>query len=655
MQRDDSEFWKRCAAMDIPDTLAEQASSSSETKDGVSADWVELFTTPSWVSVMLGQGIVPEGYDPTVDGLDEAQGRGRHSRDVDRQSSKRPSDCRVRPSSSPNAARAASEPRGRPERARALIEDRIRKVVIVGGGTAGWMAAAALSKIFGRDARISRSSWWNPRRSERSASAKRRSRKSTSSTRSRRSTSDDFVRATNATYKLGIEFRDWTRIGHRYVHPFGFYGLDMLGIEFHHHWLKGRMLGDVTPLDDYSLSVAAGLKGRFEHPRAAAARFAAVPHLLRFPVRRGPVREISARSVAEASGVVRTEGRIVDVGAERRKRLRRSGRARERKRIEGELFIDCSGFRGLLIEQTLGSGFEDWSTWLRAIARSAVGCESSDDQQPLTRSTARRPGWQWRIPLQHRMGNGYVYSSAHLADDEAAARARSPISTGSRSPSRGSSGSAPAIARKHGSRTSFRSGLAGGFLEPLESTSIHLVQTGIARLMTLFPIAPFDAHEIERYNDLTVEEYVDIRDFLVLHYNATERDDSDFWDYCRDARAARRARLQARDVPPQRTHLPRANELFTETSWLAVMVGQGIEAAILSPGRRHPARRKKRSQATRPYPRGRCANCRANANAARVSAATRDSASNLVLTRHEQAPRPEPDCGVSRRRPAPVS
>jgi tryptophan halogenase len=247
------------------------------------------------------------------------------------------------------------------------------------------------------------------------------------------------------------------------------------------------------------------------------------------------------------------------------------------------LFIDCSGFRGLLIEQVMKAGFEDWSKWLPCDRALAVPCESSGDNQPLTRSTARPAGWQWRIPLQHRTGNGYVYSSAHVSDDEAAATLLANLD-------------APALAdpkplrflaghrRKAWVKNVVAFGLASGFLEPLESTSIHLVQSGIARLMTLFPTRRFDAIEIDRFNALTVREYVDIRDFLVLHYMATERDDSAFWHYCRNieppeglAYKLAMFRLNGRIFREQ-------NELFTETSWLSVMVGQGIEA-----GGYHPA------------------------------------------------------------------
>jgi tryptophan halogenase len=459
-------------------------------------------------------------------------------------------------------------------------DDLIRKVVIVGGGTAGWMSAAGLAKIIGAmpglkielvesdeigtvgvgEATIPQINIFNQMLGLDEA---------------------DFVRATNATYKLGIEFRDWTRIGHRYVHPFGFYGLDMLGIEFHHFWLKGQALGDPHPLDDYSLGVVAGVESRFLHPRPDQPNspLSRIAYAFQFDA---SLYAAYLRRLAESWGVVRTEGRIVDVEQDGESGFIEAVVLQDGRRIEGDLFLDCSGFRALLIEQELGAGFEDWSKWLPCDRALAVPCERSDDQQPLTRSTARTAGWQWRIPLQHRTGNGYVYSSAHISDDEAAEVLLANLD-----------GKAMADPRPLRFKAGHRKqawiknvvaiGLAGGFLEPLESTSIHLIQTGIARLLTLFPTRRFDPLEIERYNRMTAREYVDIRDFLVLHYRATERDDSDFWNYCRT--------LEPPDGLAEKLDMFRSSgrifreheELFTETSWLAVMIGQGIHANAYHP------------------------------------------------------------------------
>jgi len=455
-----------------------------------------------------------------------------------------------------------------------MRRDLIQRIVIVGGGTAGWMAAAGIARVAGRlpglsielvesdaigtvgvgEATIPQINLFNTMLGIDEA---------------------EFVRETNATYKLGIEFVDWTRIGHRYVHPFGFYGLDMMGVEFHHFWLKGRALGDPTPLDAYSLAVVGGLRGRFAHPR---------PDQPNSPLSKlGYAFQFDAalyarylRRLAEGMGVRRTEGRIVDVAQDGETGHVEAVVLESGARVSGDLFIDCSGFRGLLIEETLGAGFEDWSRWLPCDRALAVPCANGGDRHPLTRSTARAAGWQWRIPLQHRIGNGYVYSSAHLSDDEAAATLLANLD-------------GPALAEPrqlrftagHRKRAWIGNvvalGLAGGFLEPLESTSIHLVQSGIARLMSLFPTRGFDPVEIARYNRETVQEYVDIRDFLVLHYRATERDDTPFWDYCRTLEPptglAEKLAMFRSNGRVYREH----QELFTETSWLAVMNGQGVE------------------------------------------------------------------------------
>lgn len=461
-----------------------------------------------------------------------------------------------------------------------LRDNRIGKIVIVGGGTAGWMAAAAISKIMGEipglsieliesdeigtvgvgEATIPQINLFNAllEIDER-----------------------DFVRSTNATYKLGIEFRDWTRIGHRYVHPFGFYGLDMLGVEFHHYWLKGRAAGDQSPLDAYSLGIVAGLQGRFTHPRMDQPNspISRIGYAFQFDA---SLYARYLRQIAESFGVARTEGRIVDVIQNGEDGFVGALVLQDSRQISGDLFIDCSGFRGLLIEQKFNAGFEDWSKWLPCDRAMAVACETSDDQQPLTRSTAQSAGWQWRIPLQHRTGNGYVYSSSHISDDEAASVLLSNLDAKPLSdprPLRFKAGHR----KKSWIKNVVALGLASGFLEPLESTSIHMVQSGIARLMTLFPSRRFDELEIARYNELTVQEYVDIRDFLILHYNATERNDSDFWNYCRTMSVPEELTYKVEMFRRNGRVLREHNELFTETSWLSVMVGQGIEASDYHP------------------------------------------------------------------------
>ncbi|RSV37301.1 tryptophan 7-halogenase [Sphingomonas sp. ABOLE] len=461
-----------------------------------------------------------------------------------------------------------------------MRDDHLRRIVIVGGGTAGWMAAAALGKLVGTlpglqialvesdaigtvgvgEATIPHINLFNRMLGIDEAA---------------------FVRETRATYKLGIEFVDWLRLGTRYVHPFGVYGLDMLGVEFHHFWLKARTLGDTTPLDAYSIGIAAARRGRFAHPRPDQ------PHS---PLARlGYAFQFDAglyagflRRLAEGLGVHRTEGRIVEVRRDGESGHVAAVRLESGAEVAGDLFVDCSGFRGLLIEQTMGASFCDWTHWLPCDRAVAVPCAPGGERLPLTRATARAAGWQWRIPLQHRTGNGYVYAGEHLSDDEATATLLANLD-------------GPALAEPRALR--FRAGhrdrawignvvalgLAGGFLEPLESTSIHLIQSGIGRLMALFPSRGFDAPEIDRFNRETAQEYADIRDFLILHYKATERDDTAFWRRCRD--------LAPPESLAERIALFRRNgrilheqrELFQAPSWLAVMTGQGIAPAGYHP------------------------------------------------------------------------
>ncbi len=462
-----------------------------------------------------------------------------------------------------------------------MTPDAIRRVAIVGGGTAGWMAAAGLARVMGAvpglrielvesdeigtvgvgESTIPQINLFNALLGIDEA---------------------DFLRATNATFKLGIEFVDWTRVGERFVHPFGFYGIDMQGIEFHQHWLKAQTLGDPTPLGAYSICTVAGLRGRFAHPRhdLSNSPLARLGYAFQFDA---GLYARYLRRLAEGWGVARREGRVVDVVRDGETGLVEAAVLHGGARVEADLFIDCSGFRALLIEGAMGAGWEDWSHWLPCDRALAVACESGGGRLPLTRATARAAGWQWRIPLQHRTGNGYVYSSAHLSDDEAAATLLTNLDgvpLGEPKPLRFRAG--------HRKRAWIGNvvalGLAGGFLEPLESTSIHLVQTAIARLLTLFPTRRFDRPEIDRFNAEMAGEYRDIRDFLVLHYHASERDDSAFW---RDVRAVPPPEGLAYKLAMFRANgriFREHNEVFTETSWLAVMAGKGIR-----PSGYHPA------------------------------------------------------------------
>ena len=459
--------------------------------------------------------------------------------------------------------------------------DRIGKVVIVGGGTAGWMAAAAIAKILGAlpdlsidlveseaigtvgvgEATIPQIVLFNAMLGLDEM---------------------EFMRETHATYKLGIEFVDWTRLGHRYIHPFGFYGLAMMGIEFHHHWLKGRLAGDASELDEYSIGAMAAKANKFLHPTPEQPKSPLAKLGYAFQFDAGLYARF-LRRFAEQRGVNRVEGRIVEVEQDPENGFVAALKLENGARIEGDLFIDCSGFRSLLLGQTLGVPFVDWSKWLPNDRAVAIPCRLGPDRKPLTRVTARTAGWQWNIPLQHRVGNGHVYCSSYIGEDEAtefllANLEAEPLASPNQL----------RFLAGHRARPWEKNvvalGLASGFLEPLESTSIHLVQSGIARLLTLFPTREFRPSEIERYNRQTVQEYVDIRDFLVLHYSATERDDSPYWNYCRNIEPPEGLADKLAMFRSSGRVFREHDELFTETSWEAVLVGQGI-----APGGYHPA------------------------------------------------------------------
>lgn len=456
---------------------------------------------------------------------------------------------------------------------------KIRKIVIVGGGTAGWMAAAAMARLLATpDIKI--------RLIESEAIGTVGVGESTIPhilyfNRLLGLNEDEFVRSTNATFKLGIEFVDWARLGHRYFHAFGPYGTNMEGLHFHHFWLRHAQSGKAPRLDDYNLQILAARAGKFQRPerKLAGSPLQTIAYAFQFDA--GLYGKF-LRRYAEARGVIRTEGKITQVHQHAETGHVESVTLESGETIPGDLFIDCSGFRGLLIEQTLKTGYEDWSAFLpcdRAVARA---CRKIGDPIPYTRATAKAAGWQWRIPLQSRTGNGHVYCSEYMSDDEALATLNAGLD--------GEPISEPnflrfqaGIRKMPWNKNVVSLGLASGFLEPLESTSIHLVQSAIARLMTNFPDKAFNQHDIDYYNQRTRLESEQIRDFLVLHYHATERDDSPFWSYCRTM-AVPQTLTERIAIYKENARLYRHdNDLFGETSWLAVLHGQNI-----TPKRYHP-------------------------------------------------------------------
>ena len=384
---------------------------------------------------------------------------------------------------------------------------------------------------------------------------------------------NDFIRATQATFKLGIEFIDWGALGDRYFHPFGTHGKDLHGIAFHQLYLRERGRRAMPDISHYSMGSVAASYGRFARPNGEArSPIAKIAYAFHFDA---GLYARFLRDYAERGGVTRLEGKIVDVALRPEDGFVESVKLADGRVVEGDLFLDCSGFRGLLIEEALKTGYEDWTHWLPCDRAMAVPSANVGPPAAFTRSTARSAGWQWRIPLQHRTGNGLVYSSAHMSDEEAertlldnlegeplAAPRRLQFTTGRR--------------RQAWNRNVVSIGLSSGFIEPLESTSIHLIQTGIARLLALWPDRRFNPIEREEYNRVLKAQFEDVRDFIILHYNATSRSDTPFWDMVRN--------MSVPDSLSRKIELFRAKgrsfregvELFDVTSWVAVMLGQNI-------------------------------------------------------------------------------
>ena len=382
-----------------------------------------------------------------------------------------------------------------------------------------------------------------------------------------------FMRATNATFKLGIEFCDWARIGDSYIHPFGDFGMPLEGVAFHHVWNTLRLEGEEEDLFAHSYPVAIARENRFHHPDPDPGRIESTfGYAYQFD---SGLYAKFLREFAEAKGVRRVEGKVVNVRQDAETGNITGLLLDNGQTLGGELFIDCSGFRGLLIEQTLRTGYSDWSEWLPCNRAVTVASEVSDPLPPYTRATARASGWQWRIPLQHRTGNGYVYCADFISDEDAERDMLSALDTPQ-------TGTPRRLRFTTGQRNRFWSGnvvaigLSAGFLEPLESTSIHLVQEGITALLELFPDTALAPSDREEYNARMALEYERIRDFLLLHYVATEREDSAFWRYFRDMELpdsleAKLSAWRARGSVPTYQH-----GVFLPPSWVAVFAGQRV-------------------------------------------------------------------------------
>jgi len=448
-------------------------------------------------------------------------------------------------------------------------ERRIRRIVIVGGGSAGWMSAAALAEatrgncsielvesaaigtVGVGEATIPPIRYFNQRLGL---------------------DENSFLAATGGSFKLGIEFVDWTRPGQRYFHPFGRFAPDFDSVSLHQYWLRERERGNDTPLEDYAMAWVAARAGRFDRPPPDKRLvLSTLDYAYHFDA---ALYARHLRTYAEQRGVRRTEGKIVDVLLRGEDGFIEAVVMENGERVAGDLFVDCSGFRALLIEGALNSRLDDWRRWLPCDHAVTVGCTVGAELAPYTRATARPAGWQWRIPLQHRMGNGHVYCSEYMSDDEAldillANLEGEPLgaprllrfTTGAR--------------RDCWSRNCVAIGLSAGFLEPLESTALHLVQSAITRFLALFPDRDFEPLLAREFNRLTFTEYERIRDFLILHYYAQQRDEP-LWRYTRGMSIPETLQYKIDHFRHSGRIVAEPLELFQNSNWLAVLVGQDV-------------------------------------------------------------------------------
>ena len=447
------------------------------------------------------------------------------------------------------------------------MNERIRKVVIVGGGTAGWMTAAMLGRIVGSqiDIELVESDEIGivgvgeatiPPIQKVNAALGLDER--------------EFLRETKASIKLAIQFENWRVPGESYFHTFGAPGRSQAFVHFHHFWVRAAQAGNTSTLWDYDLNYLCASDNKFAKLEV-----------------KDPIWEMQyayhfdaglygqyLRRYSEKKGVRRTEGLIEDVKLDPESGHVTTLVLKSGKEVSGDLFVDCSGIRGLLIRQALGTEFEDWGHWLPCDRAMAVPSERFETTLPYTRSIAHAGGWQWRIPLQHRNGNGLVYSSEHYSDDEAADilldnLESKPLAEPKIIPFR------TGRTVRQWDRNVIAVGLSSGFLEPLESTSIHLIQSAITRLIACFPHNGVSPKLVDEYNRQSQAEFEYIRDFIILHYHLNEREDG-FWSHTREM-----------DIPERLTHkidLFRSSgmltndqmDIFLEPSWLQVMLGQGI-------------------------------------------------------------------------------
>ena len=447
----------------------------------------------------------------------------------------------------------------------------IRDIVIVGGGSAGWMTAAALSSLL--DPKTVSLTLVESDEIGAIGVGEATIPDIINFNRILGIREDEFMKATHATFKLGIEFVDWGKKGDVYFHPFGQHGADMRGIDFHQFWMHDRATGNTHPIQEYSLCAVAGKQNKFSlpepDPRSVLSQIRYAYHFdaalyARF-----------LRQYAEARGVRRIEGKISLVEQAPETGFITGLELENGQAVGGEFFFDCTGFRSLLTEKTLGVPLVGWRHWLPCDTALAVPSRHSGPLTPYTRSTAKTAGWQWRIPTQHRTGNGHIYCSEFMGEDEATAILLAGLdgeALASPRPIRFTTGHR----REFWTKNCIAVGLSSGFLEPLESTSIYLIQEGISRFISLFPDASMAQVLRDEYNRHMRTEFEQVRDFIVLHYWANQNDSSPFWSYCRSM-----------DLPDSLKHkielfreagriFRYEEELFTRPSWVAVFLGQHV-------------------------------------------------------------------------------
>jgi len=446
----------------------------------------------------------------------------------------------------------------------------LRRVVVVGGGTAGWISAAVLSRLLGNQLDITLI--------ESDDIGTVGVGEATippilSLNRALGIDEADFLRETSGTIKLGIQFEGWGRVDDSYMHAFGNIGKDYPFCSFHHFWTRYRQQHPESSFWDYSLNYQASITGRFAPiERMENTSLPGLVYAYHFDAARYAA---YLRRYSENLGVKRIEGKVCDVQLNSSNGYIASVGLETGMTIDGDLFIDCSGFRGLLIEQQLHAGYDDWSHWLPCNRALAVQTEAVAPPIPFTRSIAHDAGWRWQIPLQHRLGNGLVYCDSYLSHDDAQSRILSLVDGKPITEPR------PIVFRTGRRRQQWQKncvaiGLSSGFLEPLESTSIHLIQTGILRLIKLFPHRAISSSDVAEYNRQSREEFEHIRDFIILHYKVNRRDDSEFWRYC--------ASMEIPDSLAHKIDLFRSTgkvynpqeDLFSDIAWQQVLIGQGV-------------------------------------------------------------------------------